>query len=64
MKKSLLILLLLTASLLADKKPRHNVTVEDTMPPTGLKTEVGNYLIIEASRMVTSPKRGSAPVTT
>jgi len=58
MKKSLLILLLLTASLLADKKPRHNVTVEDTMPPTGLKTEVGNYLIIEASRMVTLTKKG------
>ena len=39
MKKALLILLLLTPALFAEKKPKRNVTVKDSSP-TGIKTDV------------------------
>ena len=49
MKSSLIILLLLTSALHADKKPKRNVSVVDTPPSTGIKTDVGGHLIIESS---------------
>ncbi|MBA60961.1 MAG: hypothetical protein CMJ76_01225 [Planctomycetaceae bacterium] len=58
MKKSILILLLLTSALFANKKTKQNVTVKDKMPSTGIKAEVGNHLIIEASGIVTLTKKG------
>jgi len=58
MKKSLLVLLLLTPALFASKKPKHNVTFEDTILPTGIKTNVGNHLIMEASGIVTLTRKG------
>ena len=48
MKKALLILLLLTPALFADKKPKRNVTVKDSSP-TGIKTDVGGHLMVESS---------------
>lgn len=58
MKKSLLFLLLLTPALFAGQKPKRNVTVEDTILPTGIKTHVGNHLIMEASEIVTLTRKG------
>ena len=57
-KISLLVLLLLTPALFAGQKPKRNVTVEDTILPTGIKTNVGNHLIIEASEIVTLTRKG------
>ena len=52
MKNALLILLLLTPALFADKKPKRNVTVKDSSP-TGIKTDVGNHLIVESTGIKT-----------
>ena len=53
MKNSLIILLLLTSALHADKKPKRNVSVADTPPSTGIKTDVGGHLMIEGSGIKT-----------
>ena len=53
MKKSLITLLLLTSSLHADKTPKRNVSVADTPPSTGIKTDVGGHLLVESSRIKT-----------
>ena len=52
MKNALLILLLLTPALFADKKPKRNVTVKDSSP-TGIKTDVGGHLLVESSGIKT-----------
>ena len=52
MKKALLILLLLTPALFADKKPKRNVTVNDSSP-TGIKADVGGHWLIESSGIKT-----------
>ena len=57
MKYALLILLLLTSPLFADKKPKRAVTIKDT-PPPGIKTDVGGHLIVESSGIVTLTKKG------
>ena len=57
MKNALLILLLLTPALFADKKPKRNVTVKDSSP-TGIKTDVDGHLMIDASGIVTLTKKG------
>ena len=53
MKNSLVILLVLTSALHADKKPQRNVSVVDMPPSTGIKTDVGRHLIIESSGIKT-----------
>ena len=53
MKNSLIILLLLTSALHADKKPKRNVSVADTPPSTGIKTDIGGHLLIESSGIKT-----------
>ena len=58
MKNSLIILLVLTSALHADKKPKRNVSVVDTLPSTGIKTDVGGHLIIESTGIVTLTKKG------
>ena len=72
MKNALLILLLLTPALFADKKPKRNVTVRDSSPSgiktdvgghlmieaTGIKTDIGGHLMIESSGIVTLTKKG------
>ena len=57
MKNTLLILLLLTPALFADKKPKRNVTVKDSSP-TGIKTDVAGHLMIESSGIVTITQKG------
>ena len=52
MKKALLILLLLTPALFADKKPKRDVTVNDSSP-TGIKADVGGHWLIESSDIKT-----------
>jgi hypothetical protein len=52
MKNALLILLLLTPALFADKKPKRNVTVKDSSP-TGIKNDVGGHLQIEGTGIKT-----------
>ena len=52
MKNALLILLLLTPALFADKKPKRNVTVKDSSP-TGIKTDVTGHWLIESSGIKT-----------
>ncbi|MEL0095362.1 MAG: hypothetical protein VW875_05900, partial [Planctomycetaceae bacterium] len=52
MKNALLILLLLTPALFADKKPKRNVTVKDSSP-TGIKTDVNGHLQVESSGIKT-----------
>ena len=58
MKNSLVILLVLTSPLHADKKPKRNVRDVDTLPSTGIKTDVGGHLIIESTGIVTLTKKG------
>ena len=58
MKNSLIILLLLTSSLHADKTPKRNVSVADTPPSTGIKTDVNGHLLVEHSGIVTLTKKG------
>ena len=58
MKNSLIILLLLTSSLHADKTPKRNVSVADTPPSTGIKTDVNGHLWVEHSGIVTLTKKG------
>ena len=53
MKNCLIILLLLTSALHADKKPKRNVSVVDTPPSTGIKTDVGGHLLVESSGIKT-----------
>ena len=57
MKNALLIILLLTPALFADKKPKRNVTVKDSSP-TGIKTDVNGHLQVEATGIVTLTKKG------
>ena len=57
MKNALLILLLLTPALFADKKPKRNVTVKDSSP-TGIKTDVNGHLMVEDSGIATLTKKG------
>ena len=58
MKKALIILLLLTSSLHADKTPKRNVSVADTPPSTGIKTDVNGHLLVEHTGIVTLTKKG------
>ena len=58
MKNSLIILLLLTSLLHADKTPKRNVSVADTPPSTGIKTDVNGHLLVEHSGIVTLTKKG------
>ena len=57
MNNALLILLLLTPALFADKKPKRNVTVKDSSP-TSIKTDVGGHLQVENTGVVTLTKKG------
>tara|TARA_Y100001934_G_scaffold283019_1_gene399934 strand:- start:5008 stop:5685 length:678 start_codon:yes stop_codon:yes gene_type:complete len=58
MKKALIILLLLTSSLHADKTPKRNVSVADTPPSTGIKTDVNGHLMVEHTGIVSLTKKG------
>ena len=58
MKNSLIILLVLTSALHADKKPKRNVSVVDTPPSTGIKTDVNGHLQVEHTGIVTLTKKG------
>ena len=72
MKNALLILLLLTPALFADKKPKRNVTVKDSSPTgiktdvnghlqvehTGIKTDVDGHLQVQSTGIVTLTKKG------
>ena len=58
MKNCLIILLLLTSALHADKKPKRNVSVVDTPPSTGIKTDVDGHLLVEHTGIVTLTKKG------
>ena len=58
MKNSLIILLLLTSSLHADKTPKRNVSVADTPPSTGIKTDVNGHLMVEHTGIVSLTKKG------
>ena len=58
MKNCLIILLLLTSALHADKKPKRNVSVVDTPPGTGIKTDVDGHLLVEHTGIVTLTKKG------
>ena len=51
MKNALLILLLLTPALFADKKPKRNVPLWDSSP-TGIKTDVNGHMQVENSGIV------------
>lgn len=57
MKNALIILLLLTPALFADKKPKRNVTVKDSSP-TDIKTDVAGHLQVESTGIVTLTKKG------
>jgi hypothetical protein len=57
MKNALIILLLLTPALFADKKPKRNVTVKDSSP-AHIKTDVGGHLQVENTGIVTLTKKG------
>jgi len=58
MRKTLIILLVLTSALHADKKPKRNVSVVDTPPSTGIKTDIGGHLQVEHAGIVTLTKKG------
>ena len=57
MKNALLILLILTPALFANKKPKPNVAIWDSSP-TGIRHDVNGHMQVEDSGIVTLTKKG------
>lgn len=57
MKNALLILLILTPALFANKKPKRNVAIWDSSP-TGIRHDVNGHMQVEDSGIVTLTKKG------